>query len=62
MSDPEPIVVRSVTVSEVMDADGAQSLEVRYDGEPALWDVLGMLMGAVEAVRMDLRDVFRDND
>ena len=60
MSDPEPLVVRSVTVSEVMEPDGQVHLLVTHEGDPSLWDQLGMLDAAAVSVRMDLRDVFYD--
>ncbi|HET6907833.1 MAG TPA: hypothetical protein VFH54_00715 [Mycobacteriales bacterium] len=52
--DGEVMILRSVTVSEVMDREGTRILTVHTDGEPELWDMLGMLTAGVESVRFDL--------
>lgn len=52
--DDEVMILRSVTVSEVMDREGTKILTVHSDGEPELWDVLGLLTSGLESVRIDL--------
>lgn len=53
-ADDEVMIVRSVTVSEVMDREGTKILTVHSDGEPELWDMLGLLHAGVESVKVDL--------
>ena len=48
------MVLRSVTVSEVMTDDGTICLSVHSEGEPELWTLLGLLHAGVESVRIDL--------
>jgi len=50
----EPMVVRSVTVAEVMDGDGEVSLQIFSEGDPHPWDMLVMLMSAVQSVNIDI--------
>lgn len=52
--DGEVMILRSVTVSEVMDREGTRILTVHTDGEPELWDMLGLLTSGLESVRIDL--------
>ncbi len=57
MTEPEPLQVRSVTIREAIDSDGERFLEIQSEGDPTLWDVLGMLGWATEVTRqqVDLR-------
>ncbi len=44
--DPEPVadyVVRSVTISNVIDATGREYITYDTEGDPSDWDVLGMI-------------------
>lgn len=52
--DDEVMILRAVTVSEIMDREGTRILTVHSDGEPELWDMLGLLTAGVESVRVDL--------
>jgi len=43
--------VHSVTVSEVMNSDGERCIAVTHEGDPSVWDVLGLLGWAMTATR-----------
>lgn len=47
----EPMIVRSVTVAEVMGDDGQLYLLTTTEGDPAAWDQMGMLGYALEQLR-----------
>ena len=54
MTDPADntdIVVRSVTVSVVLDGDGDNAITYETEGNPSDWDVLGLLAYADAAIR-----------
>lgn len=55
------MILRSVTVSEVMDREGTKMLAVQSEGEPELWDMLGLLTAALESVRTDLATTWTIN-
>lgn len=50
------MIIRSVTVSEVMGDDGALYLVTSTEGDPAAWDQMGMLTYALEQLRADAAD------
>jgi len=50
------MIVRSVTVAEVMGEDGQLYLLTTTEGEPAAWDQMGMLSYALEQLRADAAD------
>jgi hypothetical protein len=56
--DQAPMILRCITVSEVMHHDGTKDLEIESVGEPEVWDMLGMLTAAVESVRIDLARIW----
>lgn len=47
--EPDDYVIRSVTISEVLGPDGARYITYATEGDPADWDVLG-LIGYISAV------------
>jgi hypothetical protein len=51
MTDEPDLVVRSVTVSVVIDHTGESSITYNTNGDPSDWDVLGMLEYASAALR-----------
>lgn len=59
--DDEVMILRSVTVSEVMDREGTKILTVHSDGEPELWDLMGLLSSGLESVRIDLSKTWTIN-
>lgn len=48
--------VREVTVREVISPEGQRVIEVTTEGEPSVWDVLGMLDYAAEVARQQIRE------
>jgi hypothetical protein len=53
--EPRDVSVHSVTVAEVFDSEGQRVIEVSTDGEPSVWDVLGLLEYAAEVGREQVR-------
>lgn len=47
----ESLVNRFVMVSELVDASGNRYLTITQDGSSEQWDVVGLLHGALDAVR-----------
>ena len=47
MTEPEPMTTRSVTVREVIEADGSVYLMTETEGDPPVWDQIGMLRYAL---------------
>lgn len=47
----DDFVVRSVTVSVVIEDDGSQAITYNTEGDPADWEVLGMLDYAASVIR-----------
>lgn len=62
MSDPADLSVREVTVREVIGGDGRRAIEISTEGEPSVWDVLGMLHYADEVCREQIRSATDDLD
>lgn len=56
MSDdePDPIVTRSITIAELMDADGDRYITIDTEGSMPLCDILGMLTWALETYKADV--------
>lgn len=58
MSEPddavEAMVLRSVTISEVMQPTGELDITYNTEGDPELWTVLGLLEVGLIAVRNDI--------
>lgn len=61
MTKPDDYVIRSVTIAEVLDADGERAITYNTEGDPADWDILGML-GYVEAIIRRQVNFPDDND
>jgi hypothetical protein len=48
--------VREITVREVISPEGQRVIEIATEGEPSVWDVLGMLDYAAEVARQQIRE------
>lgn len=55
MSQPNDLPIKSVTIQEVIDENGKRQIEITTDGEPSVWDVLGMCDYAIEVGREQIR-------
>lgn len=64
MSAPlsEPMTTRSVTVREVIEHDGAVYLITETEGDPAVWDQIGMLQYALTQLNVWAADPDDDED
>lgn len=54
----EALVVRTVTISELMDAEGEMWITVATTGEPTIWQQLGMVEAAGESIRLATRTMW----
>lgn len=61
-SGEDAIILRSITVSEVMAGDGEMWLQIGTEGDPPTWTQMGMLAGAMEALRIDIARVWSRGD
>ena len=59
---PDPIVVRSVTVTELMDGEGNRYISFDTEGDPEYWDVLGLLHYAVVSYDVDVAATWDNTD
>lgn len=57
----EPMITRSITIREVLDEAAGLQLETVTDGDPTLWDQIGMLEVALAALRRDAAEAFNDD-
>jgi hypothetical protein len=50
---PAELTIRSLTITEVITGDGERRLAVQTEGEPELWDMLGMLDWVRHAIQLE---------
>lgn len=65
MSDePDPIVTRSICISELMDADGdgLRWISIDTEGSMPLCDILGLLTWALETYKADVAAEWATDD
>lgn len=55
----DALVVRTVIVSELMDAAGEMWITVGTTGDPTIWQQLGMVEAGAESIRLAVRNMWR---
>lgn len=51
MSDENIVVLTSVTISKILEADGTVNLQIEEEEDQAPWDTIGMLQVALDLLR-----------
>jgi hypothetical protein len=62
MSGPaDGLIVRTVTISELMDAAGEMWITIATTGDPTIWQQLGMVEAGAESVRLAVRTMWAED-